>query len=89
MYDENIEIAIQTLRQLQGLNLEVCGTWLWIGGDTKQHKEKIKELGGHWAPKKKLWYITPPNTMHFRNKERSIEDIRETHGCTFIGKVVE
>lgn len=42
-----------------GLNLEVCGSWLWCGGDTIKHKEVLKELGLRYSPGKQLWYYRP------------------------------
>lgn len=38
------------------LIIEICGSWLWLHGDTKPIKEDLKALGCHWAAKKKLWY---------------------------------
>lgn len=35
------------LQQLTDLNLsiEVCGSWIWVSGDTKPHAKLLKELG--------------------------------------------
>ena len=54
------------------------GQWLWVSGDTKEHKEKLKELGFKWASKKKMWYF---GELKGRNhKEQSIEDIKAKYG---------
>ncbi len=34
----------------------MIGSWIWVSGDTKEIKEKLKELGFKWASKKKMWY---------------------------------
>ena len=48
--------TIVQLKQLEGLNIDLLGSWLWIGGNTKANKEALKALGCRWASKKKLWY---------------------------------
>ena len=33
---------INALLRLDGLEIELCGRWLWIGGNTREHKEALK-----------------------------------------------
>lgn len=44
--------VLEKLIGLEGLDLEICGNWLWIGGNTYQHKDIIKAVGAKWANKK-------------------------------------
>ena len=44
--------TIVQLKQLEGLNIDLLGSWLWIGGNTKKNKEALKALGCRWASKK-------------------------------------
>ena len=37
---------IAALLKLDGLEIELCGRWLWIGGNTREHKEALKAAGG-------------------------------------------
>lgn len=55
---EQAEFAeiLAVLMGLKGLEIEICGNWLWIGGDTKENKDALKGAGCKWASKKKLWY---------------------------------
>jgi len=32
------------------LNLEICGSWLWVSGNTYNHSDKLKELGLKFSP---------------------------------------
>lgn len=41
---EFIEI-INILIKLDGLDIELCGSWLWIGGNTREHKDALKAAG--------------------------------------------
>ena len=40
---------IDALLRLDGLEIELCGRWLWIGGNTRQHKEALKAAGCRWS----------------------------------------
>ena len=42
--------------KLDGLEIELCGSWLWIGGNTKEHKDALKAARCRWSSNKKLWY---------------------------------
>jgi len=37
--------------------------WLWIGGDTKPHKDLLKAEGGRWSPKHGKWYFINRETL--------------------------
>lgn len=43
---------IDALINLSGIQIELCGTWLWVTGETKQHKETLKDLGFTFSGKK-------------------------------------
>lgn len=47
---------IEALLKLDGLEIELCGAWLWISGNTKPHKDTLKAVGCRWSNNKKLWY---------------------------------
>ena len=32
-----------------GLEIEICGLWMWVGGETKKHKDALKDAGYKWA----------------------------------------
>lgn len=39
------------------LTVTLTGTWVWVEGDTKPHKEELKAEGLRWARKKGKWYL--------------------------------
>lgn len=41
---------------LEGLEIEICGSWLWLGGNTYAHRETLKKLGCRYSAKKYKWY---------------------------------
>lgn len=48
---------INALINLDGLIIEICGKWLWISGNTKPHRAKLKELHFRWSQNKMAWYF--------------------------------
>ena len=47
---------IDRLTRIVGIDVELCGSWLWVTGDTKPAKDLLKQIGFRWAAKKGAWY---------------------------------
>lgn len=77
--------AIGILKGIEGIKMEMCGTWLWImdkagfEGTTKESRATLKEAGCRYAPNKQMWYIAPKNARRSR-KHYSYEEIKQMHG---------
>ena len=71
---------------LEGLLIEVCGSWLWLTGNTKDHKERLKELNFMWANTKKAWYFRSEEKKSYNRKTMSLEEIRYKHGSLSVGR---
>ena len=81
---EFIEI-IEKLIRLDGLDIELCGSWLWIGGNTLQPKEALKAAGCRWSANKKLWYWRhAEDGAHWSRGRKSIDQIRAKYGSKHI-----
>lgn len=61
-YSEELEKVLNVLSGLSGVVYEVIGNWIWISGDTKEHKDTLKEMGCKWAAKKNSGSIVLKNT---------------------------
>lgn len=83
-YTEEFSDAISAIVHLDNLIIEVCGTWCWVSGDTKTHKDALKEAGFKWAFKKKMWYFRPDSAKGRSYGSSSIEDIRATYGSVGV-----
>ena len=66
------------------LELEVCGSWIWISGNTKPHKDKLKELKCFWAPIKKRWYFRPDSKKTYSKGKFTMQEIRAKYGSSTI-----
>lgn len=82
--DEFREI-LDKLMQFDGLELEICGDWIWIRGNTREIKDQIKALGCWWANKKKCWYWRPADYVKTSKKEWSMKKIRDRFGSESFG----
>lgn len=71
---------------LEGITIELCGTWLWVSGDTKQHKETLKELNFKFSGKKIAWYWHAGEYHKKSKKNMTLDDIRNTYGSSTIHK---
>lgn len=83
---------VNELFKLDGLDIEMCGRWIWIGGNTMKHREQLKKLGCAWSPKKKLWSWHYPEDSAIRykgRKEWSMNKIRSYFGSEMVGKQEE
>ena len=71
---------LQKLFGLEGIEIELCGSWLWISGNTRQYKDALKEWGCKWSANKNAWYWYA-GEYHRRGKKRySMDEIRDIHG---------
>ena len=85
-HPEKISAALKIVIDL-ALDVEVCGTWVWVSGDTRPHKEILKQNGFRWSPKKAMWYYRPESdkSRKYFSRDKSewdISKIRETFGSS-------
>lgn len=74
---------VSLLLGLDGLEVELCGRWLWIGGETRKHKEALKAAGCRWSSAKKLWYWHyAEDGGKWHRGTKSMTQIRSKYGST-------
>ena len=88
MNSKNFRNIIDKLIVLEGIEIEITGTWLWLRGNTYKYKEYLKsEFNAQWSKSKKCWFISPQG-KNFRKtrgyKGKSMSSIRSTYGSTKI-----
>lgn len=74
---------INELLKLGGIHIEVIGCFLWVSGDTKPHKDKLKALGLKWHNKKSCWFLSPEGYRRQGNQEYSMDYIRDLYGVQY------
>ena len=76
--DIELEKIISLILYFENITIELIGSWIWVSGDTKSIKDKLKELGFKWASKKKMWYF---GEMKAKNlKPKSMNEIKNKYG---------
>lgn len=81
---EEFRDIIDKLIRMGGLEIDICGWWVWIGGNTYAHREELKEAGCHYASNKKLWYWHSPEHACTNRRKTSMNTIRFKYGSTVI-----
>lgn len=66
--------------KMPNVEIELIGTWVWIYGDTKPHKERLKELGCLWHGKRQKWYWRR-FTHRRRTSNMSFDEMRFAFGA--------
>lgn len=79
-YSELLNDALNAVLGLQGLVIEVCGAWVWITGNTRDHKDALKAAAFKWANKKKAWYFRPAKYKSRGRGKSSLDEIRAKYG---------
>ena len=81
-YDIELEKVISQILHYEDITIEVVGSWIWLSGDTKAIKDKLKELNFRWARKKKMWYYG--EKIRNGGKTKSMDYIKSKYGCTTV-----
>ena len=81
---EEMNAALNAIIHL-GLTIEICGSWIWVSGDTREHKELLKASGYRWAPKKLMWHWRPADSKRSWGRgQYCMDEIRGKHGSVNV-----
>lgn len=75
---------IEKLIHMEGLDIEICGSFLWVGGNTRPHKDELKSMGFRWASKKRRWFLAPQGWRKKGRRELTMGEIRDNYGSKRI-----
>ena len=85
-YNESVESEVmEKITELlnlkaNDLDIELCGVWLWVSGNTRAYKEKLKELALKWHSKRSKWYFHTKTNRKRRMSKMSMDQIRYAYG---------
>ena len=80
---DDIDKALAALKELP-LTIEIVGEWIWVSGDTKPHKDTLKEYGLIWARKKQMWFWRHPDSRVFSRRETDMDTIKARYGVIAV-----
>lgn len=85
-YGEELNDAIILAQSFEGVDIELCGAWLWLTFNGKPSEEIRTAMKAHnfkWARKKAKWYFRPAEWKAAnKGKTWDMDKIRETHGSS-------
>lgn len=67
----------------EGVGIEICGSFIWLSGNTYEYRDQIKALGFKWARRKRMWFLAPKEWKN-RGTEWSMGRIRLVHGSQIV-----
>lgn len=82
--DDGFREILYKLIVLDGLSIEICGSWIWISGETKKWRKELKEAGCFWASKKLMWYWRPESAKRRSTGMKDMEYIRNVYGSQIV-----
>ena len=82
--DRELIEKVNLISKYRDIEIEILGSWIWVTGNTKTHKEDLKSYGFLFAPKKEAWYYRreEDHKSHSRG-DYSLEEIREKYSSKF------
>ena len=90
-WDSEVYASIlDQLIHIDGLIIDVVGSWLWLSGATKANKEAIKAIdhGGlykrGWHKEKEMWYFSPKGYRKTSKKNLSLDEIKAFYGSETV-----
>jgi len=64
--------------KLAGIEIALIGLWIWITGDTKPHRQALKDAGCRWHSKRACWYWQ--NTGYVGRSKASLQELADKYG---------
>lgn len=77
---EQFREILEKLIHLDGIEIEICGTWIWITGRTYDNREAIKACGFKYSKNKNAWYWHEAGYQKLSKKSFTLEQIRDMWG---------
>ena len=81
---EQFKSIINSLVNMQGVNIDIVGCFIWLSGNTYPYKERLKEIGFKWAKTKKCWFWHTPDYKQSKHKPLEMDKIKAKYGCNRV-----
>lgn len=76
---EAFKAALLKIIHLDGVEIEICGSWIWATGNTFIYRELLKEAGFWYSKNKKAWYWKEGESRKMRG-HYTMAEIRTKYG---------
>ncbi|MCD8015912.1 MAG: molecular chaperone DnaJ [Lachnospiraceae bacterium] len=75
---------INALIHLEGIAIEIIGSWVWVTGNTYQYKDDLKQLRFRFSKSKRAWYYHSADYRKTSKKTFTLNEIRDLYGSETI-----
>ena len=79
---EKVDIVIN----LPGVVVEIIGSWIWVTGNTRDVKDKLKEAGFKFSSQKVAWYWHCGYYRKRNGKHFEMDEIRTMWGASVVNR---
>jgi curved DNA-binding protein CbpA len=73
---------ISELMKMDEIIIEIIGCFVWVTGNTRPYKDRLKALKFQWHSKKTAWYLKPEDYRKRSRKDYDLEEIRSMYGTS-------
>lgn len=77
---------ILNILSMDGVEIEIIGSWIWLTGATLLYKDDIKAAGFWWSKSKKAWYYNGDGKKSHRRGRYNMDQLRQKWGSEKIMK---
>lgn len=82
--DQQIRAIIMALSKFEGIEIELCGTWVYVRGNTYPYRKQLKELGLRFNSHKECWIVHYDDYYKYHKTPVSMTYIRDKYGSVII-----
>lgn len=77
--------AVAAIINLDGIEIELVGSWVWVSGETKRHKDALKAAGYRWSGKRRMWYWRAGGSKRrWRHSSATYAELCDKYGCETV-----
>ena len=81
---DEFKTIIEKLIHFEGVIIEICGSWIWLTGDTYTYRNELKNLRFRFSKSKSAWYFHSDGYRKHNSKSFSLDEIRDLYGSETI-----
>ena len=83
--DREIRDLVYKIIHMQGINIEIVGTWVWVDGNTFPWKEELKAAGFRWSKARQKWHACPYGEgNYYKGTKKSFNTLRKIYGSDIV-----
>ena len=77
---EQFKDIINELMKMESIVIEIIGCFIWVTGNTRPYKDRLKMLKFQWHSKKNAWYLKPEDYKKRSHRDYELDEIRAMYG---------